>query len=55
MYFEVFLNRNSSYQENAKTKVYALEDSLGVCCVYIKQRHLLSIHKVYLDIKICNT
>ena len=25
-----FLIRNSSFQENAKTKVYALEDSLGV-------------------------
>ena len=25
-----FLIRSSSFQENAKTKVYALEDSLGV-------------------------
>ena len=25
-----FLIRNSAFQENAKTKVYALEDSLGV-------------------------
>ena len=25
-----FFIRNSSFQENAKTKVYALEDSLGV-------------------------
>ena len=30
MYSKIFLNQNSSFQENAKTKVYALEDSLGV-------------------------
>ena len=30
MYTKVFLVRNSSFQENVKTKVYALEDSLGV-------------------------
>ena len=30
IYSKIFLIRNSSFQENAKTKVYALEDSLGV-------------------------
>ena len=30
MYSKVFLIRNSSFQENVKTKVFALEDSLGV-------------------------
>ena len=32
-----FLIRNSSFQENAKTKVYALEDSLGVECLLSKE------------------
>ena len=26
--------RNFSFQENAKTKLYALEDSLGVCVLH---------------------
>ena len=30
MFQNIFLIQNSSFQENAKTKVYALEDSLGV-------------------------
>ena len=30
IYSKIFLIRNSSFQENAKTKVYALEDSFGV-------------------------
>ena len=35
MYSKVFfLIRNSSFQEHAKTKVYALEDSLGVELIY---------------------
>ena len=37
MYSQIFLNSNSSFQENVKTKVYALEDSLGVYrCGYLK-------------------
>ena len=36
VYFKVFLVRNSSFQENAETKVYALEDSLGVYTMHHK-------------------
>ena len=30
LFQNIFLIQNSSFQENAKTKVYALEDSLGL-------------------------
>ena len=39
--------RNSSFQENAKTKVYALEDSLGVHMYSL--RRLCNFLKIVID------
>ena len=43
MYPKIFLIRNSCLQENAKIKVYALQDSLGVVQVILRKCLLVTL------------
>ena len=49
IYSKVFLNSKFLFQENAKTKMYTLEDSLGMCVCASIEGSVESAHLRRLD------